>query len=159
MKDAGRLNVAKAGERETVVTRIFDAPRGAVFDAWTRPELLGRWFGPRGWLLAACEIDLKVGGAWRFVVRRANGTEIAMRGVYREIARPELLSYSQTFDLEDFPGESLVTMTLVEDRGRTTLTQTMVYPSKELRDGDVGPTEHGATESFERLDEYLASIS
>ena len=71
---------------------------------------------------------------------------------------PERLVYSQTFDLEDFPGESLVTMTLVEDRGRTTLTQTVLDPSKELRDADVGPTEHGATQSFERLDEYLASI-
>jgi uncharacterized protein YndB with AHSA1/START domain len=159
MKDAGSLNVAMAGERETVVTRIFDAPRSAVFDAWTRPEILGRWFGPKGWALVTCEIDLKVGGAWRFVVRRANGTEIAMRGVYREVKPPELLAYSQTFDLEDFPGESFVRMTLDGARGITTLTQTMLYPSKELRDADVGPTEHGATESFERLDEYLASIS
>lgn len=153
------LKVAPSGERETVVTRIFDAPRSRVFDAWTKPELLGRWFGPKGWSLVACEVDLTVGGAWRFVVRRANGSEIAMRGIYREIERPERLVYSQTFDLEDFPGESLVTMSLVEDRGRTTLTQTALYPSRELRDADVGPTEHGATESYERLDEYLASIS
>lgn len=90
----------------------------------------------------ACEVDLTVGGTWRFVVRRANGSEIAMRGVYREIVPPE----------------RLVTTTLVEDRGRTTLTQTVLYPSKELRDADVGPTEHGATESYERLDEYLATI-
>jgi uncharacterized protein YndB with AHSA1/START domain len=62
------------------------------------------------------------------------------------------------FDLDDFPGKSLVTTTLAEDRGRTTLTQTVLYPSKELRDADVGPTEHGATESYERLDEYLASV-
>lgn len=152
------LKVAPSGERETVVTRIFDAPRSRVFDAWTKPELLGRWFGPKGWSLVACEVDLTVGGAWRFVVRRANGSEIAMRGIYREIERPERLVYSQTFDLEDFPGESLVTMSLVEDRGRTTLTQTALYPSRELRDADVGPTEHGATESYERLDEYLATI-
>lgn len=91
-------------------------------------------------------------------MRRANGSEIAVRGVYREIVPPERLVYSQTFDLEDFPGESLVTTTLLEDRGRTTLTQTVLYPSKELRDADVGPTEHGATESYERLDEYLATI-
>ncbi len=159
MTDTRTLKVTTAGERETVVTRIFDAPRSKVFDAWTKPELLGRWFGPKGWSLVACEIDLTVGGTWRFVVRRANGSEIAMRGVYREIVPPERLVYSQTFDLEDFPGESLVTTILVEDRARTTLTQTVLYPSKELRDGDVGPTEHGATESFERLDEYLASIS
>jgi uncharacterized protein YndB with AHSA1/START domain len=153
------VKVAPSGERETVVTRVFDAPRSKVFDAWTKPELLRRWYGPKGWSLTVCEVDLTVGGTWQFVVRRASGTEIGMRGLYREIVRPERLVYSQTFDLEDFPGESLVTMTLVEDRGRTTLTQTVLYPSKELRDGDVGPTEHGATESFERLDEYLVSIT
>ena len=109
--------------------------------------------------MVTCELDLTVGATWHFVVRRANGTEIGMRGVYRNIVRPERLVYSQTFDLEDFPGESLVTMILVEDRGRTTLTQTVLYPSKELRDGDVSPSEHGARESYERLDEYLASIS
>jgi uncharacterized protein YndB with AHSA1/START domain len=127
MTDTGRLKVTTAGERETVITSSFDAPRGKVFDAWTKPELLSRWFGPKGWTLAACEVDLMVGGTWRFVVRRANGSEIRMRGVYREIVRPERLVYSQSFDLEDFPGESLVTMTLVEDRGRTTLTQTVLY--------------------------------
>jgi uncharacterized protein YndB with AHSA1/START domain len=153
------VKVAPSGERETVVTRVFDAPRSKVFDAWTKPELLRRWYGPKGWSLTVCEVDLTVGGTWQFVVRRASGTEIGMRGLYREIVRPERLVYSQTFDLEDFPGESLVTMTLVEDRGRTTLTQTVLYPSKELRDGDVGPTEHGATESFERLDDYLVSIT
>jgi uncharacterized protein YndB with AHSA1/START domain len=152
------VRVEKRGERETVVTRGFDAPRGTLFDAWTKPAMLGRWYGPTGWSLAVCEIDLRVGGTWQFVMRRVNGSKLGMRGVYREILPGERLVYSQTFDLEDFPGESLVTMTLMEDRGRTTLTQTVLYPSRELRDGDAGPTEHGATESFGRLDEYLASI-
>ena len=85
MTDTGTLSVVAAGERETVVTRTFDAPRTKVFDAWTKPELLALWYGPRGWTLAVCEVDLKVGGAWNFVMRRANGTEFGMRGVYRAV--------------------------------------------------------------------------
>jgi uncharacterized protein YndB with AHSA1/START domain len=156
---SGSLTVVPVGERETVVTRAFAAPRTKIFDALTRPDQLARWYGPRGWSLAVCEVDLRQGGAWHFVMRRAGGTEFGMRGVYREVAPPQRLVYTQTFDLEDFPGESLVTVTLAEDRGGTTLTQTVRYPSRELRDGDIAPTEHGSTESFERLDEYLASIA
>jgi len=159
MNNTGTLKVATRGTRGIVITREFDAARRRVFDAWTKPDVLRHWFGPRGWSLVVCEVDLKVGGAWRFVVRRANGTEIGMSGVYREIVRPERFVHTQTFDLEDFPGELLVTTDLVEDRGRTTLTSTILYPSQELRDGDVNPTEHGATESYAKLDEYLASTA
>lgn len=157
MNNTGTLKVATRGTREIVITRDFDAARSRVFEAWTDPNVLKQWFGPRGWSLVTCEVDLKVGGAWRFVVRRANGTEIGMHGVYREIAPPERFVHTQTVELEDFPGELLVTTDLVEDGGRTALTSTFVYPSQELRDGDVGPTEHGATESYAKLDEYFAS--
>ena len=158
MDNTSTLKVAKRGTREIVITRDFDAVRERVFDALTRPEVLERWYGPRGWSLAVCEVDLKVGGAFRFVVRRASGTEIGMRGVYREVAPPGRFVHTETFELEDFPGELLVTTDLVEDRGRTNMTSTIHYPSQELRDGDIGPTEHGATESYAKLDEYLASI-
>ena len=77
------------GDREIVMTRVFDAPRHLVFDAFTTPDLLKRWFGPRGWSLAVCEVDLKVGGSFRFVLRVPDGTDMGMRGVYREIVRPE----------------------------------------------------------------------
>ncbi len=150
------MKVVKHGTREIVITRDFDASRGRVFDAWTKPEVLKHWFGPQGWALVVCDIDLKVGGVWRFVVRRANGTEIGMRGVYREIVRPERFVHTQTFEMEDFPGEMLVTTDLVEDGGRTILTSTVLYPTQELRDGDIAPTEHGATESYAKLDEYFA---
>jgi uncharacterized protein YndB with AHSA1/START domain len=151
------LKVAPRGAREIVITREFDAARKRVFDAWTKPEILERWFGPRGWSLVRCEIDLKVGASYRFVIRRANGTEIAMQGVYREIVPPSRFVHTQTFDLVDFPGELLVATDLREERGRTVMTSTVLYPSRELRDGDIGPTEHGATESYEKLDEYFAS--
>jgi uncharacterized protein YndB with AHSA1/START domain len=141
MKNTGTLKVTTPSEREIVLTRIFDAARNLVFDAWTKPELLRRWFGPRGWSLAVCEVDLKVGGTWRFVVRGPNGTEMGMRGVYREIVPPERLVHSETFD--DFPGESLVTGGLVEDGGRTTLTGTVLVPvAGDPRRGDQ--IRHGA---------------
>src|ERR1043165_2451343 len=73
MKNTGTLKVAMAGEREIVMTRVFDAPRQMVFDAFSKPELLKRWFGPRGWSLVVCEVDLKVGGGFRFILRGPDG--------------------------------------------------------------------------------------
>src|SRR5262249_9476032 len=85
MKNTGTLKVTTPTEREVVMTRVFDAPRRLVFDALTKPELFMRWFGPRGWSLAVYEADLRVGGAWRSVLRGPDGKEMGMRGVYREI--------------------------------------------------------------------------
>ena len=89
MKNTGTLQVTTPSDKEIVLTRVFDAPRHLVFDALTKPELLKRWFGPRGWSLVVCDVDLRVGGAWRFVLRGPDGTEMGMSGIYREIARPE----------------------------------------------------------------------
>jgi uncharacterized protein YndB with AHSA1/START domain len=158
MKNTGTLQVSTPTEREIVLTRVFDAPRRLVFDAFTRPELLKRWFGPRGWSLVVCEVDLKVGGKWRFVLRGPDGKDMGMRGVYRAIAAPDRSVHTESFD--DFPGESLVTTVLVEDRGRTTLTATVLYPSQEIRDAVIkSGMEHGAAESYDKLAEYLASIA
>src|SRR2546428_9607982 len=123
MKNTGTLKVTTPTEREIVLTRVFNAPRSLVFDALTRPELLKRWFGPRGWSLVVCEVDLRVGGAWRFVLRGPDGKDMGIGGVYREIVRPERSVHTESFD--DYPGESIVTTVLVEDRGRTTLTGTV----------------------------------
>jgi uncharacterized protein YndB with AHSA1/START domain len=158
MKNTGTLEVTTPTEREIVLTRVFDAPRSLVFDAMTKPELLRRWFGPRGWSLVVCEVDLKVGGAWRFVLRGPDGTEMGMRGVYREIVPPERSVHTESFD--DFPGESLVTTTLVEQGGKTRLTGTVLYPSQEIRDMVIkSGMEHGAAETYDKLAEYLASIA
>lgn len=158
MKNTGTLKVTTPSDREIVLTRVFDAPRSLVFDALTKPELLKRWFGPRGWSLVVCEVDLKVGGAWRYVLRGPTGADMVMRGVYREIAPPERSVHTESFD--DFPGESVVTTVLVEDRGRTTLTGTILYPSKEIRDAVIqSGMEHGAAECHDKLAELLASSS
>jgi len=156
MKNNGTLQVAMPTEREIVMTRVFDAPRRLVFDALTKPELFQRWFGPRGWLLAVCEIDLKVGGAWRSVLRGPGGREMGMRGVFQEIAPPERFASTESFD--DYPGESLNTLVLSEQGGKTTLTITVQYQSQETRDAVIkSGMEHGAAECYDKLAELLAA--
>lgn len=156
MKNTGTLKVTNPTDREVVMTRVFDAPRHMVFDAFTKPELLKRWFGPRGWSLVVCEVDLRVGGGFRFVLRGPDGRDMGMRGVYREIVRPERSVHIETFD--DFPGDSQVTSVLVEEGGKTTFTATVLYSSKEACQGTLqSGMEHGAAESYDRLAELLAS--
>lgn len=158
MKNTGTLQVTTPSDREITLTRVFDAPRSLVFDAFTKPELLRRWFGPRGWSLVVCDVDLKVGGAWRFVLRSPEGRDMGMRGVHRELQPPSRSVHTETFD--DFPGESIVTTVLVEDRGKTTLTATVLYPSQEVRDAVVeSGMEHGAAESYDKLAELLPSLA
>lgn len=156
MHNTGTLQVTTPTDREIVLTRVFEAPRWRIFDAWTKPELLKQWYGPRGWSLVVCDLDLKVGGGWRFVVRGPDGTDMGMRGVYREIVPPQRLVSTETFD--DYPGESLVTTVLVEHDGKTTLTSTVLYQSKEIRDAVINSRmEHGAAETYDKLAELLAS--
>ncbi len=158
MKNTGTLQVATPTEREIVMTRVFDAPRSLVFDAFSKPELLKRWFGPRGWSLVVCEVDFKVGGKWRFVLRGPDGTEMGMRGVYREIAPPERTVHIESFD--DYPGESIVTAVFVEQNGKTTMTATVLYESQVIRDAVIkSGMEHGAAETYDKLAEYLASAA
>ncbi len=158
MKNTGTLKVTTPTEREIVMTRVFDAPRSLVLDAFTKPELLRCWLGPRGWSLVACEIDLRVGGAYRFVGRGPDGTDMGWGGVYREIMLPERIVHTESFD--DYPGESLVTAVWVEHGGKTTLTITLLYPSREVRDAVISSgMEHGAAESYDRLAEMLAPIA
>jgi uncharacterized protein YndB with AHSA1/START domain len=157
MKNTGTLQVTTPSDREIVLKRVFDAPRRLVFDAFSKPELLKRWFGPRGWTLVVCEVDFKVGGKWRFVLRGPDGTEMGMRGVYREITPPERTVHMESFD--DYPGESQVTAEFDERDGKTTMTATVLYESKEVRDAVVqSGMEHGAAESYDKLAELLAEM-
>jgi len=157
MKNTGTLQVTTPTDREIMMTRVFDAPRQLVFDAFTKAELLKGWFGPRGWSLAVCEVDLRVGGGFRFVLRGPGGREMGMRGVWREIAPPERTVHMETFD--DYPQDSsLVTGLFVEKDGKTTFTATVLYGSKEVRDIVLkSGMEHGAAESYDKLAELLAT--
>src|SRR5262245_57640833 len=154
MSNAGALTVAANGEREIVMTRAFDAPRDLVFEALTRPPLLKRWLlGPPGWAMVVCEVDLKVGGKYRYVWRRDNGDQMGMGGVYREIVAPERIVASEVFDESWYAGEALDTWVLVERAGHTTLTCTVLYESREARDGVLkSPMEEGVKAGYDRLD-------
>ena len=161
MKGTGTLNVTTPSDREIRMMRSFDAPRRLVFDAYTKPELLKRWLGVfGGWSLAVCEVDLKVGGTYRYVWRGPDGAEMGMRGVYREIVVPERIVATESFDEAWYPGEAVGTVTFVEERGRTTLTTTMRYDSKEIRDAVLeSPMKDGVTASYDQLDQVLASVA
>ena len=163
MTTTSTVKFATPSDREIVLTRVFDAPRARVFDAWTRPELLGRWFLPRGWSLVVCEVDLRVGGAWRFVVRGPDGTDMETGGVYREVVPPERFVHTQWFSRRRGiigAGESLATAVLVEQDGKTMLSTTVLYPLQEVRDAVLNSgMEHGVAASYDRLGELLASSS
>jgi uncharacterized protein YndB with AHSA1/START domain len=160
MKNTGTLKVEARGDREIVMTRVFDAPRDLVFAALTRPELLKRWFGPHGWTLVECEVDLRVGGAWRYFSHGPGGRTMGMRGVYREIAPPERLQWTESFDDYADLGEAVATATLVEHAGKTTMTVVSTAPSREARDGILrSGMEHGAAETYDRLAALLPSLA
>jgi uncharacterized protein YndB with AHSA1/START domain len=133
MTSTETVKVTLPTDTEVVVTRQFDAPRGMVFDALTKPDLLRRWYGPEGWSLDVCDIDLEVGGTWRIVLRRPDGKAIGQKGVYQEIVRPERIVHTESWEDWD-PGETLVTVTLIEHAGKTTLTSRMRFPSRDVRD-------------------------
>jgi uncharacterized protein YndB with AHSA1/START domain len=152
------LKLTTPTDREIAMTRVFEAPRRLVFDALTKPELLKQWLlGPPGWSMPVCEIDLRVGGAYRFVWRGPDGIEMGVRGVYREIAIPESIVATERFDEPWYPGEALVTNVLAEQGGKTTLTLTVRYESREARDIALNsPMEQGLAAGYDRLAELLA---
>src|SRR5450631_4875424 len=145
-------------DRELVITRTFDAPRRLVFEAMTTPEHVRRWYGPRRLTMTVCEIDLRVGGRWRYVVRDPDGNEFGFSGVYREIVPPERLVTTEGF--EGMPGHDYIaTLTLDEHDGRTTLTNTLLYQSVEDRTGHMqSGMEPGMRETLDRLAELLATL-
>jgi uncharacterized protein YndB with AHSA1/START domain len=155
MKNTGTLKVTLPSDREVRLTRVFDAPRAMVYDAFTKPELLKRWFGPHGYSLIVCEVDLRVGGRWRFVLEGPDGSKMGMGGVYVALTPPDGSIHTEAFD--DFPGEARVTTVLTEEKGKTTLEATSLAPSKEIRDAVIASgMEHGAAETYDRLAEMLS---
>lgn len=154
---SNRLELVANGDRGIIMTRIFDAPPHLVFDALTVPALLKRWLkGPDGWSLETCDIDLRVGGAYRYVWKNDDGTEMGMGGTYREIVRPERISQTEMFDGNWTGGEAISTATLEPFGDRTRLTTTVAYASPESRDGAIQSNmEAGITASYARLDTVL----
>jgi uncharacterized protein YndB with AHSA1/START domain len=161
MKNAATLQVTAQGEREIVMTRAFSAPRRLVWDAHTRPDLLKKWLlGPDGWELVVCDVDLRVGGAYRWVWRKEKtGKEMGLGGVYREVEAPQRLVSTENFDDPWYPGEGVNTLVLTEKEGRTTLVQTTLYESRAARDGVLqSRMEEGVVASYDRLERLLESL-
>ena len=159
MNKSAALKIAPSGEREIIMTRAFDATPDLVFDALTKPELVKRWLlGPPGWSMPICEIDLKVGGAYRYVWRHEDGREMGMGGTYREIVRPERIVNTELFDKAWYSGDCLVTTHLAEQGAGTTMTVTLRYDSSEIRDGVLASDmESGVAPSYDRLEEIVTS--
>jgi uncharacterized protein YndB with AHSA1/START domain len=154
------MKLVTSGDRDVVVTRNFDAPRQMVWDAYTKPELLKRWLtGPPGWSFAVCEVDLRVGGKYRWVWRGPDGTEMGMGGVHKEVAPPERLVCTQLFDQDWTGGEAVGTMVFTEQDGKTTMTNTIRYATPEARAAVLKtPMEMGMAMGYDRLDDVLATV-
>jgi uncharacterized protein YndB with AHSA1/START domain len=156
---AGETTFTTPSDLEIVMSRVVDAPRSLVFEAHTNPEHLPNWLtGPAGWSMPVCEIDLRPGGAWRFVWRQSDGSEMEMQGEYREVSPPDLVVSTESWG-GNWP-ETLNTVALTEEDGKTRITQTILYPSKEARDAALGTgMKDGVTLSYNRLSDYLRTLS
>jgi uncharacterized protein YndB with AHSA1/START domain len=139
-----------------VVTRVFDAPRELVFDAWTDPEHIGDWWGPNGFTTTVHEMDVRPGGLWRYIMHGPDGTDYANWVRYTEVARPERLVYDHGEHVGEDPWFH-VTATFADDGGKTRLTMRMVFPTAEAREQSMryGAVE-GGNQTLSRLAEYLA---
>jgi uncharacterized protein YndB with AHSA1/START domain len=146
-------------DREIVTTRVVAAPRRLVFLAHTDPAHVPHWMlGPGGWTMPICEIDLRPGGAWHFVWRTSDGSEMSMRGVYQEVVPYERIVCTESWG-DDWP-ETLNTLMLSEQDGKTTITQHVLYPSKAARDAALKTgMQEGVTQSYDRLAGYLATLA
>lgn len=154
---SAKVTVEAKGERELVIRRAFNAPKELVFQAHTECKYLRRWmFGPDGWSLDVCDIDLKVGGKYRWVWKK-DAIEMGAGGEYREIARPDRIVATEQFDDPWYPGEAVSTVTFDERDGVTTITNTMQYVSKESRDTVMqSPMEEGLEMGYSRLETLLS---
>ena len=157
---SGKLKLTTPNDCEIAFTRAFDAPRKLVFAAFTKPAMIKRWLlGPDGWTMPVCKMDLRVGGKFRWIWRHADGRKMGMGGVYREVAPPERVVFTEQFDEAWYAGGALITVTFLEDNGITTMTQTIRYDSKQARDSVLkSGMKRGVVASYNRLAEVLKPI-
>ena len=154
------FKLSTPSDREILVERDFDAPRALVFAAFTRPDLVRRWLlGPDAWTMPVCQIDLRVGGAYRYVWRKeSTGAEMGMGGTFREIVPPQKLVITEKFDDAWYPGEAINTTTFEERSGVTTVRLVVTYESREARDiASRSGMERGMIAGFDRLEQVLAA--
>jgi uncharacterized protein YndB with AHSA1/START domain len=155
------FKVTTPSDCEIQLTRLFDAPRSLVFEAMSQPEHITQWWGRlgEGYSVPVCEVDLRPGGTWRFVNRTPKGELVTFYGVYREVAPAERMVFTEIF--EPFPdAESVVSVELTDENGKTRLTLTARYPSLDVRDMVLKTgMEKGAAISYDRLEEVVAGLA
>lgn len=162
MANAGRTGVttyATPTDTQVVITRIVNAPRQLVFEAWTDPRHARQWLlGPEGWTMPVCEMDLRPGGAFRYVWRKAAGQEMTIQGSVREVVPPERLVTTESWGPE-WP-ETVNSLMFTEVAGQTTITLTILYPSKQARDAALATgMKDGMDQSFAHLDALLERLA
>jgi len=160
VQNSSALTVTLPSDLEILMTREFDAPRRLVFEAMTKPEYVARWWGCSGSTMPVCEMDFRVGGSWRFVLRMADGQEFGFHGVYQEIVPPEKVVSTECYEEPEFGNpEWLATMRLEDLGERTRMTTLVLHKSVEARNGHLqSGMEAGAGQTFDRLAELLASM-
>jgi uncharacterized protein YndB with AHSA1/START domain len=158
VRSSGTATVTLPTDEQILITREFDAPRHLVYRAWTTPELVRRWWSAKRGEVTVAEIDLRVGGRWRYVMVTPDGLEVAFHGEYREIVPNERIVSTEVY--EGFPeGEAVDTLTLTESDGRTTLTILVQHSSKEHRDAHINSgMEAGLQDALDLLEEVAVSL-
>jgi uncharacterized protein YndB with AHSA1/START domain len=153
---SNRTKVERNSERELVVTRTFNGPASIVFEAWTKPELLKRWWAPRsmGMSLVSCEADVRAGGKYRFEIGHGDSKPMAFFGKYIEVTPPSRLVWTN----EESDDGAVTTVTFEEKAGKTLLVMRELYPTKEALDRAIAGMEGGMTETFTQLDELLVTL-
>lgn len=160
MRPVNPLTIETENDLEVVLVREFDAPRELLYRCHTEADLVRKWMlGPPGWTMPVCELDATIGGKYRYVWRNEGGAEMGMGGVFKELERPERMVNTQLFDQDWTGGETIGTLIFTEANGRTRMHQTVLYSSREARDGalQTGMTD-GMQASYQRLDTLLQSL-
>jgi uncharacterized protein YndB with AHSA1/START domain len=161
MTSSGTAKVTLPGDKQILITREFDAPKELVYKAWTTPELVRQWWSGERGEMTVCEIDLRVGGKWRYAMIANEGFEVAFHGEYRELVPSERMVSTEAYEGIPDPDEhaSLNTLTLTEADGRTTLTVLVEHPNQEGRDMHINSgMEGGMQEAMDRLERVAVSL-
>jgi uncharacterized protein YndB with AHSA1/START domain len=161
MASSGTAKVTLPSDRQILITREFDAPKELVYKAWTTPELVRQWWSGERGEMTVCEIDLRVGGGWRYAMVANEGFEVAFHGEYRELVPNERMVSTEAFEGIPDPDEhaSLNTLTLTESDGRTTLTVLVEHPTQEGRDMHINSgMEGGMQEAMDRLEQVAIAL-